>query len=177
MSKIHVDPTTGHFVDEAGRVRMFRGVNSVKKESPWYHDILRNNTMVKSLADIGMNIVRLGNMWNGWQPHEPQHINTTYANILQVSTSNICNYLVGIYFFVISKPRSIQILTHYPWQEIVSNLEDNNIYTLLDVHQDVLWRVPEQYGNSYWGVPSWIKDKLVGNAKPFPWPFKDKLNL
>ena len=32
--------------------------------------------------------------------------------------------------------------------------------------------MPEEYGNSYWGVPSWIKDKLVGNAKPFPWPFK-----
>ena len=54
----------------------------------------------------------------------------------------------------------------------MSNLEDNNIYTLLDVHQDVLWRWPERYGGSYWGVPSWIKDKLVGNAKPFPWPFK-----
>ena len=92
MSKIHVDPTTGHFVDEAGRVRMFRGVNSVYKQFPWYHDIIRNNTMVKRLADIGMNIVRLGNMWDGWQPHSPHHINTTYANILQVSTGNICNY-------------------------------------------------------------------------------------
>ena len=91
MSKIHVDPITGHFVDEGGRVRMFRGINSVNKKSPWYHGILRNNTMVKSLADLGMNIVRLGNMWDGWQPQGRQHINTTYANILEVRTSTISN--------------------------------------------------------------------------------------
>ena len=100
MSKILVDPITGHFVDEGGRVRMFRGINSINKCSyKWwdnvhcqmYHEIMRNNTMMKSLADLGMNIVRLGNMWNGWQPLGPEHINMTYANILEVRTNNICN--------------------------------------------------------------------------------------
>ena len=79
---------------------MFRGINSINKCSyKWwdnvhcqmYHEIMRNNTMMKSLADLGMNIVRLGNMWNGWQPEGPNHINMTYANILEVRTSNICN--------------------------------------------------------------------------------------
>ena len=32
LPKIYVDPTkNGHFVDELGRVRIFRGVNSVTK--------------------------------------------------------------------------------------------------------------------------------------------------
>ena len=96
MSKILVDPITGHFVDEGGRVRMFRGINSIHKYGKqqgtnMYREIMRNNTMMKSLADLGMNIVRLGNMWNGWQPLGPEHINMTYANILEVRTSNICN--------------------------------------------------------------------------------------
>ena len=34
-AKIHVNPQTGHFVDEHGRTRMFRGFNSVIKEHPW----------------------------------------------------------------------------------------------------------------------------------------------
>ena len=29
----------------------------------------------------------------------------------------------------------------------------------------------------YWGVPPWIKEKLIGNAHKFPWPYKDKDNL
>ena len=36
LPRIHVDASTGHFVDEFGRVRIFRGVNSVKKAHPWY---------------------------------------------------------------------------------------------------------------------------------------------
>ena len=39
LPKIYVDPTKGgHFVDNLGRVRMFRGVNSVQKvclKGPW----------------------------------------------------------------------------------------------------------------------------------------------
>ena len=86
MSNIHVDPLTGHFMDEAGRVRMFRGINSVNKDiPPYYYDILLNKTVVKELADMGMNIIRLGNMWNGWQPTGPDSFNETYGDKLEVS--------------------------------------------------------------------------------------------
>ena len=84
LSKIHVDPQTGHFIDEAGRVRMFRGINSVNKRPPYYFDIMLNNTIVKELASLGMNIVRLGNMWNGWQPIGPNNFNETYGKKLEV---------------------------------------------------------------------------------------------
>ena len=36
LPRIHVDQSSGHFVDEFGRVRIFRGVNSVLKRPPWY---------------------------------------------------------------------------------------------------------------------------------------------
>ena len=90
VSKIHVDPQTGHFMDEAGRVRMFRGINVVNKddlkETPYYYDILLNRTVVKELADMGMNIIRLGNMWTGWQPTGPDSFNETYGDKLEVNT-------------------------------------------------------------------------------------------
>ena len=56
-------------------------------------------------------------------------------------------------------------------------MEDNNIYTLLDVHQDGLYRHEEHTpnGEGYWGVPPWIKQKLDGNARQFPWPIKKHL--
>ena len=49
------------------------------------------------------------------------------------------------------------------------------IYTLFDMHQDVLWvekRSSDSYESGYWGVPPWVKDK-IGNssqAHPFPYP-------
>ena len=84
LSKIHVDPQTGHFIDEAGRVRMFRGFNAVNKNPPYYFDIMLNNTIVKELSSLGMNIVRLGNMWNGWQPIGPDSFNESYGKKLEV---------------------------------------------------------------------------------------------
>ena len=36
LPRIHVEQSTGHFVDQYGRVRMFRGINSVLKSPPWY---------------------------------------------------------------------------------------------------------------------------------------------
>ena len=62
-------------------------------------------------------------------------------------------------------------------------LEDNHIYTLLDAHQDGLYRHDEYNSTStiqnergYWGVPPWIKQKLDGNEHKFPWPFKKKFS-
>ena len=106
LSKIHVDPLSGHFMDEVGRVRMFRGINAVNKDRPYYYDMLLNKTILNELSGMGMNIVRLGNMWDGWQPTRPNNINETYAKILE---------------------------------QTVKGLEDNDIYTLLDVHQDGLF--------------------------------------
>ena len=55
-------------------------------------------------------------------------------------------------------------------QEMVANLSTLGIYTLLDMHQDVLWQT---HGAGYWGVPPWIKDKLNVQTHEYPWPLTE----
>ena len=93
LSKIHVDPSTGHFMDAAGRVRMFRGINSVNKNPPYYFDVLLNKTIVQDLSAIGINIVRLGNMWDGWQPTGPETFNETYGSKLEVKVLDYISHI------------------------------------------------------------------------------------
>jgi hypothetical protein len=65
LSRIHIDPSSGHFVDEFGRIRLFRGINSVIKSDPWYDPKLLNKDRQKQISDLGFNVVRLGAMWTG----------------------------------------------------------------------------------------------------------------
>ena len=71
-------------MDEAGRVRMFRGINAVNKDPPYYFDALLNRTMVKELSDMGMNIVRLGSLWGALQPEGPNTFDETYKTSTEV---------------------------------------------------------------------------------------------
>ena len=56
-------------------------------------------------------------------------------------------------------------------KEIVNKYGEQGIYTLLDMHQDVLWQAGENENQGYWGVPKWIKDKLEKPKNLFPYPF------
>lgn len=89
LSKIHVDPSTGHFMDEVRRVRMFRGINAVNKDPPYYFDALLNRTIVKELSDMGMNIVRLGSLWGALQPEGPNRFNETYAVAIESTVKTL----------------------------------------------------------------------------------------
>ena len=64
---------------------MFRGINAVNKRPPYYFNIMFNQTIVQELAGLGINIIRLGNMWNGWQPIGPEGFNDTYGKIVEVN--------------------------------------------------------------------------------------------
>jgi hypothetical protein len=83
LSRIHVDPATGFFVDEFGRIRLFRGINSVIKSDPWYDPKLLNPDRQKQISDLGFNVVRLGAMWTGAEPQE-DNFNKTYLKIIEV---------------------------------------------------------------------------------------------
>ena len=48
-------------------------------------------------------------------------------------------------------------------------MEKLGMYSLLDMHQDVLWPVGS---DGYWGVPPWIKDKMNVTSHPYPWPME-----
>lgn len=78
MNKISVKGTT--FVDDSGRERIFNGVNLVFKgtydEKTGKTDYLAMNwdeEMFKSLAEMGINLVRLGLVWRAVEPHPGQY--------------------------------------------------------------------------------------------------------
>ena len=80
LSKIYVKD--GQFVDLDGRIRLFRGINSVIKHYPWYDPKMLDSERHRQLGDWGFNAIRLGAMWSGVEP-EQGHINETYIDILK----------------------------------------------------------------------------------------------
>ena len=60
-------------------------------------------------------------------------------------------------------------------KEVVENYGNEGIYTILDMHQDVLWQAGPLEDQGYWGIPKWIKAKLDPPENPFPWPFMGNL--
>ena len=89
LPKIYVDETrNGHFVDDLGRVRIFRGINSVTKGFPWYDSDMLDDERIATMVSGGFNVVRYGSMWAGYEPEEGQ-MNETYVDILKVSIEQI----------------------------------------------------------------------------------------
>ena len=76
-------------MDTAGRIRIFHGFNSVEKLPPYYEKNMRDGNLMEAIRDMGGNILRLGNMWTGWQPENGETINSTYVDILEV---RICSF-------------------------------------------------------------------------------------
>lgn len=133
-------------VDDAGRIRVYHGVNFVQKGFPWYPPDLLDESNVASLAEAGINFMRLGwvnsfelcttpplsclsrMMWAGVEP-QPKEYNITYVNIMQ---------------------------------QIVQLLGSHGIYVLLDMHQDVL----SSRTGSYDGIPAWLYDRFPAPQHP-----------
>ena len=57
-ANVHVENAL--IVDDAGRVRLYHGVNYVNKGFPWYPQELLDRSNVAALAQIGLNFVRVG---------------------------------------------------------------------------------------------------------------------
>lgn len=55
---VHVSDT--FIVDDAGRVRLYHGVNFVNKGFPWYPEELLDPVNVANLSQWGINFIRLG---------------------------------------------------------------------------------------------------------------------
>lgn len=94
------------FIDEYGRVRLFHGINAVRKEPPWLPNAtdidLTNVTQLDNLQKWGFNAVRLGIMWSGLKPEK----NLTDMEYLNKMIS------------------------------IINELSARNIYVMIDLHQD-----------------------------------------
>ena len=57
-ANVHVENSV--IVDDAGRVRIYHGVNFVMKGFPWYPPELLDPVNVANLSQLGVNFVRLG---------------------------------------------------------------------------------------------------------------------
>eukprot|EP00092_Neocalanus_flemingeri_P008290 GFUD01008936.1.p1 GENE.GFUD01008936.1~~GFUD01008936.1.p1 ORF type:complete len:562 (-),score=130.38 GFUD01008936.1:42-1727(-) len=95
LSSIHVE--NGHFVDEDGRVMLFRGINSVIKHFPWYDLKMLDPARHKQMSDWGFNAVRLGSMWSGVEPEEGV-VNETYIGVLKDIVAGLADN--GIYSYL-----------------------------------------------------------------------------
>ena len=96
------------FVDDAGRVMLFRGINAVRKSFPWVpnepRNDLTNRTHLLNLKAWGFNTVRLGLMWSGLMPAK-NVVNQTYLAEMV---------------------------------KIVENLGQLGLYVIIDLHQDMM---------------------------------------
>jgi endoglycosylceramidase len=90
------------FVDEHGRVILFRGINAVEKSFPW----LPNQNSLCNLSDLGQlnnlkqwgfNTVRLGVMWSGLVPNKNK-LNQTYLSEIVKMVDDLASF--GIYVII-----------------------------------------------------------------------------
>lgn len=116
------------FEDHTGSTHILHGINAVYKQPPWipiidYYDSNDSFSMVDMLRikSCGFNVVRLGVMWAGVMPLPP---NGTYIDADGKLKDNY--YINNTYLSEIER--------------IVGMLGDLGIYSILDMHQDVLNR-------------------------------------
>ena len=92
-----------NFVDEAGRQRIFNGINLCDKGSynegsdERVYTLPFDEELIKKLAESGMNIVRLGLTWDAVEP-QPRQYNEEYLDRVKAVADLLCKY--GIYFYL-----------------------------------------------------------------------------
>lgn len=145
LPKILVDPNTNHFVDEFGRVRLFHGVNVVYKVPPF----------LPNLTDFDPQ--------NSLTPDDLANLNQWGFNVIRFYAA-----WMGVY-----PHSSTEVNYEYLAQlsKTVSMMEDHDIYSLLDCHQDIFSRF--FCGE---GVPDWLAT-LEGNQTLAAFPFPLALNI
>ncbi|KAF9543210.1 hypothetical protein EC957_001085 [Mortierella hygrophila] len=142
ISKIvRVDQTSQQLIDAEGRSRWFHGTNMVKKAFPWHVDV-DNFVPNWSLVDKDIELLK---------------------------TMNINSVRLGVHWAGVEPVRGQYNQTYLDiTHAIIKKLEDNNIYTLIDQHQDV-WAA-QICGH---GAPLWfMKQGWVTPGHMFPVPQK-----
>jgi endoglycosylceramidase len=84
LPTFHTSSQLPYILDDTNRARFFRGANFVNKGFPWYPEVLRNETNIELLADMGFNTVRLGFMWTGAQPEQFGYNETYFENMKEI---------------------------------------------------------------------------------------------
>merc|ERR1711865_256542 len=131
--KMQIDPATGSWTDTHGRVRVFHGVNVVYKESPW---LPSNDTFDTQNSLVAEDMQRLQD-WGFnvvrlgvmWPGLEPT-----------AGQYNADGYLERV-------------------EAVIEQLSGYGVYTIADLHQDLLGR--HFCGE---GIPEFYVDDLLANA-------------
>ncbi|CAO3574814.1 unnamed protein product [Mortierella alpina] len=142
LSKIvRVDQATQHFIDAQGRTRFFHGTNMVMKHFPWHHDV-EKFVPSWSIVDKDIEVMK---------------------------ALNINSIRLGVHWAGVEPVRGQYNQTYLDITNgIIKKLQDNNIYTLVDQHQDV-WAA-QICGH---GAPLWfVKSDWVEPAHRMPYPQK-----
>lgn len=129
----------GTFVDPFGRTRLFHGANFVQKSFPWYP--------YGGTYDL-TNETQLDNL-KAWG-FNAVRLGVMWAGIIPEKDTINQTYLNVII-------------------DIIKNLEQRGIYTIVDLHQDYM---STKFG-SYDGVPRWLVDLMPDSPHPYPWPFSN----
>eukprot|EP00999_Lentomonas_sp_LEN2_P002146 NODE_338_length_1611_cov_90.814690_g306_i0.p1 GENE.NODE_338_length_1611_cov_90.814690_g306_i0~~NODE_338_length_1611_cov_90.814690_g306_i0.p1 ORF type:complete len:518 (-),score=81.73 NODE_338_length_1611_cov_90.814690_g306_i0:57-1550(-) len=70
LPRVHIE--NGHYVDATGRTLLYHGMNSVRKSEPFY-TIITDEEISQMANEWGMNLVRLGISWEGFERSEGVH--------------------------------------------------------------------------------------------------------
>ncbi|GMH54125.1 hypothetical protein TrST_g5761 [Triparma strigata] len=139
-SVIKIDPETNHFIDSYNRQRFFHGLNAVYKEEPYHPST---------------------GTWNA-----EESLNSEDAKQLSDWGFNVVR--LGVLWSGLEPEQGVFNYTYLDEiSTIVNYLKAENIYTILDMHQDVLSRA--FCGN---GIPLWAADIASNESRPFPVPVK-----
>ena len=135
---IQVNPDRNFFIDAKGRERFFHGVNAVYKQPP-YHPSTAEWSSTESLN------AQDAKQLSDWG-FNVVRLGVMWSGVEPVQGEYNMTYLDEI-------------------GKIVGYLADENIYTILDMHQDVLAR--DFCGN---GIPSWAAQIASNESHAFPLP-------
>lgn len=124
------------FVDESDRIILLHGINAVKKEFPWVPNV----------------------------PHTDMTDNEQISNLKKWGFNVV---RLGVMWSGLM-PEKNKINETYLNEmiQIVDNLASHGIYSLIDLHQDMM----SSNFASYDGVPKWVLDEMPNSWFPFPWP-------
>jgi len=128
------------FVDSSGRVKLFRGINAVEKTFPWLPNY--------GQKDI-TNLTQLTNL-RKWG------FNVVRLGVMWAGVMPAKNRINETYLNEIS--------------DIIDRLASFGMYTLIDLHQDMM----SSKFRSYDGVPLWALDEIPKARSQFPWPIKNE---
>ena len=156
-----------HFVDEYGRVILFRGINGVEKEFPWLPNQnvqcnLSNKTQLENLKKWG---------FNGWfHFFLLQKLAFQIIMLLNILLLFLAVRLGVMWSGLVPSKDKLNLTYLSEIVTIVENLASLNIYVILDLHQDML----SSKFNSYDGIPLWLMNELPDSKFKFPWPLSNK---